>query len=65
VLLFCREFWSRLIDFDLMVGTGMISPEDLKLFHFVESAEEAWGLIERHYGLDAPDTTTGAFAEDV
>ena len=42
----------------------MISPGDLKLFHFVESAEEAWGVIEQHYGLDAIDTTTGAFAED-
>jgi uncharacterized protein (TIGR00730 family) len=65
VLLFGRDFWTRLIDFELLVGTGMISPEDVKLFHFVESAEEAWGLIERHYGLDAPDTQTGAFAEDM
>jgi uncharacterized protein (TIGR00730 family) len=64
VLLFGREFWTKLVNFDLLVGTGMISPGDLKLFHFVESAEEAWGVIERHYGLDAPDTTTGAFAED-
>ena len=65
VLLFGREFWTKLINFDLLVGTGMINAEDLKLFHFVESAEEAWGVIERHYGLDAVDTQTGAFAEDV
>ena len=65
VLLFGREFWTKLINFDLLVGTGMINAEDLKLFHFVESAEEAWGVIERHYGLDALDTQTGAFAEDV
>ncbi len=65
VLLFGREFWTKLVNFDLLVGTGMISVEDLKLFHFVESAEEAWGLIERHYALDAPDTLTGAFAEDM
>jgi hypothetical protein len=51
ILLFGREFWSRLIDFELLVGTGMIAAEDLKLFHFVESAEEAWGLIEQHYDL--------------
>lgn len=65
VLLFGREFWTKLINFDLLVGTGMINAEDLKLFHFVESAEEAWGVIERHYGLDALDTQTGAFAEDI
>lgn len=64
VLLFGREFWTKLVNFDLLVGTGMISPGDLKLFHFVESAEEAWGVIERHYALDGPDTATGAFAED-
>ena len=51
ILLFDREFWTKLVNFDLLVGTGMISPGDLKLFHFVESAEEAWGVIERHYGL--------------
>ncbi|WP_428425442.1 LOG family protein [Methylibium sp.] len=65
VLLFGREFWTKLVNFDLLVGTGMINAEDLKLFHFVESAEEAWGVIERHYGLDAVDTLTGAFAEDI
>ncbi|MBA2722198.1 MAG: TIGR00730 family Rossman fold protein [Methylibium sp.] len=64
VLLFNREFWTKLVNFDLLVDTGMISAEDLTLFHFVESAEEAWGLIERHYALDAGDTTTGPFAED-
>lgn len=53
VLLFGREFWTKLVDFDLLVGTGMISAGDMKLIHFVESAEEAWGIIERHYGLDA------------
>ena len=42
MLLFGREFWTQLIDFELLVGTGMISPGDLKLFHFVESADEAW-----------------------
>jgi len=65
VLLFGREFWTKLVDFDHLVATGMISAEDLKLFHFVETAEEAWQLIEHHYGLDAPATTTGAFAKDI
>ncbi|MGA0609965.1 LOG family protein [Caldimonas sp. KR1-144] len=51
ILLFGREFWTRLIDFDLLIGTGMISPGDTKLFHFVESAEEAWNLIVEHYSL--------------
>ena len=65
ILLFGREFWTRLIDFDLLVETGMISPEDLHLFHFVESAEEAWSLLESEYGFDLPDTETGDLAVDI
>ena len=65
ILLFGREFWSRLIDFELLVDTGMISPGDLKLFHYVESAEEAWALLEHEYGFDLPATQTGDLAVDI
>lgn len=65
ILLFGREFWSRLIDFELLVDTGMINPEDVRLFHYVESAEEAWALLEREYGFDAPVTQTGDLAVDI
>ena len=65
ILLFGREFWLRLIDFDHLVETGMISAGDLGLFHFVETAEEAWAQLAAHYGFDLPATQTGAFAEDI
>ena len=52
VLLFGREFWTRLIDFDLLVETGMISGLDLQLFRFVETAEEAWSVLEAEYGFN-------------
>jgi hypothetical protein len=29
---------------------GVISPDDLKLFRFVETAEEAWDHVCAHYG---------------
>ncbi len=51
VLLFGREFWTKLINFELLVETGMISAPDLALFRFVESAEEAWGILEAEYGF--------------
>jgi uncharacterized protein (TIGR00730 family) len=51
ILLFGRDFWTRLVDFDWLVETGMISPEDLGLFHFVETAEEAWAVLEREHGF--------------
>jgi uncharacterized protein (TIGR00730 family) len=60
-----REFWSRLVDFQWLIDTGMIAAEDLKLFHLVETAEEAWAVLETELGLDGPQTTTGDFADDV
>ncbi|MET0519525.1 MAG: LOG family protein [Burkholderiaceae bacterium] len=51
ILLFGRDFWSRLINFELLIETGMISPGDEQLFHYVESAEEAWALLESTYDM--------------
>jgi uncharacterized protein (TIGR00730 family) len=65
ILLFGRAFWERLINFEHLVETGMISAKDLGLFRFVETAEEAWEVLATHYGFDAPPTETGAFADDV
>jgi uncharacterized protein (TIGR00730 family) len=65
ILLFGREFWDKLIDFDWLVSTGMISPQDVNLIQFVETAEEAWAWLATHYGFDLPETQAGAFAEDV
>ncbi len=65
VLLFGRAFWERLIDFDFLVETGMIGAADLKLFRFVETAEEAWEILAAHYGFDLAASGLGEFAEDV
>lgn len=65
VLLFGKDFWTRLINFDVLVEEGMISPEDVHLFQYVETAEEAWAVIADAYALDAPASTSGAFADDI
>ena len=65
ILLFGREFWSKLIDFELLIDTGMIGPGDVNLFHYVETADEAWALLEREYGFDQPVTQTGDLAVDI
>ncbi|MCU7373102.1 TIGR00730 family Rossman fold protein [Paucibacter sp. O1-1] len=57
ILMFGREFWTRLINFELLIETGMISPGDEELFHFVESAEEAWELLAREYELGQAGST--------
>lgn len=48
ILIFGREYWERLIDFDLMVEEGMISPSDTWLFRYVETADEAWRDIKQY-----------------
>jgi uncharacterized protein (TIGR00730 family) len=65
ILLFGREFWQKLLNFDLLIETGMISPGDKDLIRFVETAEEAWDILAAHYGFDLPPTQTGEFADDI
>jgi len=55
ILLFGRAFWEKLLDFDHLVETGMISPEDLGLVRFVETAEEAWAQLAGFYDLTPAD----------
>ena len=52
ILLFGREFWNKVIDFDALADEGVINRADLGLFHWVESAEEAWDHVRRFYSLD-------------
>lgn len=65
IVLVGREFWRKLINFEWMVETGMISAADLQLFHLVDTAEEAWQILVQAFALDAPATETGEFAEDI
>ena len=51
VLLFGREFWTRIIDFDALAEEGTISAADLKLFRWCETAEDAWEHIGRFYKI--------------
>jgi uncharacterized protein (TIGR00730 family) len=53
VVLFDQAFWTRVINFEALVEMGTISPEDLNIFRFAESAEEAWAsLIDQGLRLD-------------
>ena len=45
ILLFGREFWKSIINFDALADAGTISPEDLDLFQYVDTAQEAVDII--------------------
>ena len=51
ILLYGREFWKRVVNFEALAEEGVIAPDDLKLFHVVETAEEGWAIVKAHYGL--------------
>jgi uncharacterized protein (TIGR00730 family) len=49
VILFGEKFWGRVVDFERLVEEGVISPEDLLLFNYAETAQEAWRMISDFY----------------
>jgi uncharacterized protein (TIGR00730 family) len=49
ILLFGRDFWSRMINFEGLAEEGVIAPHDLDLFHWCEDAQDAWDFVQRFY----------------
>jgi uncharacterized protein (TIGR00730 family) len=48
-----RKFWEEVIRFDKLIEHGLISEVDYKIIHFVETSEEAWGVISKWYQLES------------
>ena len=49
ILLFGRDFWQRMVDFEGLAEEGVISKHDLDLITWCETADEAWDAVRRHY----------------
>ena len=49
VILFGREYWDRLINWEMFVEEGTISPVDMELISYAETAEEVWNQISAFY----------------
>jgi uncharacterized protein (TIGR00730 family) len=52
ILLFGKEFWNRVINWEAFAEEGTISKADLNLFRWCETAEEAWGHIAAFYEIE-------------
>jgi len=50
VILFGRKYWKKVLDFDFLVEEGTIDPEDLELFTYADTADEAWKAIWAFHG---------------
>ncbi|MHC5306170.1 LOG family protein [Bartonella sp. LJL80] len=51
VLMFGREFWKNVLNVDYLAEQGTISPSDVNLLSFVDSADEGWDVIRDFYDL--------------
>jgi uncharacterized protein (TIGR00730 family) len=49
ILLFGREFWNKVVNFEALAEEGVIAPNDLDLFRWCETAQEAWDYVMRFY----------------
>jgi hypothetical protein len=50
IILFGREYWSRVVDFQYLADEGVIADDHLQLLSYAETPEEAWELIVRFHG---------------
>ena len=46
-----KDYWQRLLNLEVLIEEGAISPDDLKLISYVDTPEEAWAVIREFYGL--------------
>ena len=58
VVLVGRAFWNRIINLDALAEAGMISPEDVGLVTWAETAEEAWAAINGFYAAAPHERVT-------
>jgi uncharacterized protein (TIGR00730 family) len=49
IVLFSKDFWEKVIDWQMFVDHGLILPEDLDIFHICERPEEAWEFIQEFW----------------
>jgi hypothetical protein len=47
VLVYGKEYWSKAININMLIEKGVISPQDLDLFHYVDTPEEAFAVLKQ------------------
>jgi uncharacterized protein (TIGR00730 family) len=51
IVLFGTDYWKKVFHPEMMMEEGVIAEEDLQLFRFVDSVEDAWEVIRAFYAL--------------
>lgn len=58
VVLYGREYWGKAVNFEQFVKLRLISPEDLSLFKFADTPDEAFDILVRNLRKNYPVETS-------
>jgi hypothetical protein len=47
VVIYGSDYWKKVFNFQWLVDTGAISPGDVDLFHFADTPEEAFAVLQK------------------
>ena len=47
IVIYGSEYWKKVINFETMAATGMISPDDLKLYKFIDNVDDAFSYLKK------------------
>jgi predicted Rossmann-fold nucleotide-binding protein len=64
-VLFGREYWSRVVDFQFLADEGVIADTHLNLISFAETPAEAWDRILSFHSETAPVTPPPVVAPQI
>jgi len=53
ILLYGRDYWNKVINFQALVDEGVISPNDLELIYWTDDAKEGWDFVTSFYRDDS------------
>ena len=51
IFLYGSAYWKKLINFEVLIEEGAISPEDVELFQYVDDPKTTWDAIKKFYSL--------------
>ena len=52
VIMYSKDYWTKMIDFQYLADEGVIRDEHLKLFQYAETPEETWKIIADFHNVD-------------
>jgi uncharacterized protein (TIGR00730 family) len=58
VVMYGREYWDRVVDFQFLADEGVIHDEHLALIDYAETPQQAWEIIARFHGHPPDDVTS-------